>query len=96
MQTPLDPEGMSAVMPKGWMTIKSFKKGYEAGKAGKTAASCPYELQDDEQYTGAEVKKLLLKRYRWRMGWEEARYKAPPPGKKSRAVPVEKKKKKAK
>ena len=53
--------------PKGWMKLKSYRLGYKAAKKGKLAGSCPYKIPED-------VKKLLLKRQRWLMGWEDARY----------------------
>ena len=56
--------------PKGWMSLKSYRLGYKAAKNGEPSTSCPFEIDD-------ETKKLLLKRHRWLMGWEDFSFKAP-------------------
>jgi ribosome modulation factor len=67
--------------------FKSWREGFRSARAGDGKETCPYEITD-------EIRKLLIRRYRWMDGWEEASYR--PSKKKRRQMERETKKKKKK
>src|SRR4051812_27610261 len=57
----------NSVALKEYGKNRSWKKGYKAGKRGKSAEENPYSLTED-------IITLLRKRTYWFLGFEEARY----------------------
>ena len=50
----------------------AYRKGYEAGKSGKSIKNCPYSWKPGP-YAAAEIFERA-----WKEGWEEARKKEKP------------------
>lgn len=67
MNSPLGYDGKILNKKKSltyWRKFISWRKGFKAGKKGKSKVDNPYKLSE-------EIWTLLRKRARWQMGYEE-------------------------